>query len=71
MNEDDPEKLVDPLWYDRVEPDVPPGALLNAAAYMLLLVMAGFRIAISVYWLPDTLWSRTIRRIARYRAARN
>ncbi|MCJ2073753.1 hypothetical protein MKK75_34020 [Methylobacterium sp. J-030] len=69
MREDDRQEMTDPLWYDRVEPDVPPGLMLNAVAYLVLLVIAGIRIAISVYWLPDSFWCRVSRRLARHRAA--
>ncbi|SDO26647.1 hypothetical protein SAMN05216360_11817 [Methylobacterium phyllostachyos] len=71
MNKDKPDSSFDPIWYDRIEPDVRPGPALNAAAYLLLLLIAGFRIAVSVYGLPDRLWCRTSAGIARHRAARN
>jgi hypothetical protein len=56
LNEDEPQGLLDPLWYDRVEPDAPPGPFLMAAAYLLLWLICGFRVGIHIYWLPDKLW---------------
>ena len=71
MTENDRQEKSDPLWYDRAEPDLPPGLGLTVAAYLLLLLMAGVRLAISVYWLPDALWCRTLRYIQRRRTARS
>lgn len=71
MDKDEPDAIFDPLWYDRVDPEEEPGPALNAAAHLLLLLIAGFRIAVSIYWLPETLCRRSFRLIARYRAARN
>ncbi|GLS73224.1 hypothetical protein GCM10007890_52390 [Methylobacterium tardum] len=65
MNEDDSHGLLDPLWYDRAEPDEPPGLFLNAAAYLFLLLMTGFRVGVHVYWLPDQLWCWASDRIRR------
>lgn len=71
MNEDDPQGLFDPLWYDRAEPEAPASLALNAAAFLLLLLMIGAGIAVRVYWLPDTVWCWSARFIARGPRARN
>ena len=67
LDEDDPHGTFDPLWYDRSEPDTPPGLILNAAAYVFLWLVAGFMMAARLYWLPDRLWCWVIGYVARRR----
>ena len=69
MNENDPHGLFDPLWYDRSEPDTPPGFILNAAAYVFLWLVAGFMLVARFYGLPDRLWCRVTNHIERRRQA--
>jgi hypothetical protein len=71
LNEDDPQGHFDPLWYDWVEPDAPPGPLLNAAACVMLLLLAGFTMAVRVYWFPDKLWCWASSRIERHLTAKD
>jgi hypothetical protein len=68
LNEDDHHGHFDPLWYDRVEPDAPPGLLLNAAAYVFLMLLAGIAGAAWLYWIPDRVWCWASERIQRRRA---
>lgn len=71
MNENDPQRSFDPLWYDRAEPDAPTGLLLNASACLLLLLMVCLTVAVRVYWFPDRLWRRVSSRIERHLRAGN
>jgi hypothetical protein len=68
VDEDDYHGRFDPLWYDRVEPDLPPGLLLNLAAYLFLMLMAAVVVGAHVYWMPDRLWCWVSRRIQSSRA---
>lgn len=52
----DPRQHDDPIWYDRVEPDEPPGPILQGLALSFLLLKAGLEVAVSLFWLPTTLW---------------
>ncbi|MCJ2133759.1 hypothetical protein MKK69_06700 [Methylobacterium sp. J-026] len=56
MDDNDPRRYDDPIWYDRAEVDEPPGPILNAVAYLFLLLLAACAIAVQLYWLPNTLW---------------
>ncbi len=70
MYEDDPERHTDPLWYDRAEPDEPPGLTLEIVAHLALLVMTMCRTVIWLYWLPERLWSQVTGWVERHRGLR-
>jgi len=59
LDENDPHWDADPLWYDRAEPEAPPGVLLDGLAYLVLLLLAGLACGVRVYRLPDRLWCKT------------
>ena len=65
MDENDPHWDVDPLWYDRVEPDTAPGRVLDGLAYLILLMLAGIAAGLRLYRLPDRLWCRAADRLNR------
>ena len=65
MNENDPHRDSDPLWYDRAEPDEAPGPVLGAFATLYGLAAVGCATALRIYGLPDRLWLATARRLAR------
>ena len=58
LDENDPRRYDDPIWYDRADADEPPGLMLNAVAYLFLVLLAGCAIAVKLYWLPNALWCR-------------
>ncbi|MFC6026867.1 hypothetical protein ACLBXJ_26065 [Methylobacterium mesophilicum] len=65
MDDNDPHWDADPIWYDRAEPEVLPGLLLNGLAYLVLLVLAGMAGVMRLYRLPDALWCSTADQIRR------
>jgi hypothetical protein len=65
LDENDPHWDADPLWYDRAEPEAPPGVLLDGLAYLVLLLLAGLACGVRVYRLPDRLWCKTAAWLAR------
>lgn len=69
LDDNDPRRYDDPIWYDRVEADEPPGLILNAVAYLFLLLLAAGAVTVQVYWLPNILWCRTAGWIERRRVA--
>lgn len=70
MDENELYRYNDPLWYDRVGADEPPGFILDAAAHLVLLLLASFVALLKIYWYPDRLWFWTLSRIKQYQAAR-
>ncbi len=68
MNEYDPHRDDDPLWFDRVEADEPTGPALTALAF-LCDAFAALPSARQVYWLPDALWCRLAAWIKERRAS--
>lgn len=56
LDDNDPRRYDDPLWYDQAEADEPPSLILNAVAYLFLLLLAACAVAVKLYWLPNTLW---------------
>ena len=70
LNENEPQRHTDPLWYDRAELDEPPGLILEMVAYIALIVLAVCVTIIRVYRLPDWLWCRAWDRIERQWALR-
>lgn len=58
LDDNDPRRYDDPIWYDRAEADEKPGLVLNVAAYAFLLLLAACAVAVQVYWLPNRLWCR-------------
>lgn len=58
LHENDPLWHADPLWYDRAEPDDPPGIILHAAAYLFSWIFAFWALAMRIYWFPEHLWVR-------------
>lgn len=70
LYEDDPERHTDPLWYDRAEPDEPPGLALEIVALLALLVMTMCRAVTWLYWLPEGLWSQVTGWVERRRSLR-
>lgn len=67
LEEGDPNGGSDPLWYDCVEVDTPPGLVLNTAAYLFLWAVAGLMLLPRLYWLPDRLWCRVASHVQRRR----
>lgn len=67
LDDNDPRRYDDPIWYDRVEADEAPGLVLNAVAYLFLLLLAACAVVVQLYWLPNTLWCRTADWIKRRR----
>ncbi len=65
LNHNEPQRHTDPIWYDRAEPDEPPGLILETLAHIALIVLAGWVTAVRVYRLPDWLWCRVWDRIER------
>ncbi|CAM3082157.1 hypothetical protein JHFBIEKO_4052 [Methylobacterium mesophilicum] len=65
LDDNDPHWDADPIWYDRAEPEVLPGLLLNGLAYLVLLVLAGMAGVMRLYRLPDALWCSTADQIRR------
>jgi hypothetical protein len=57
VNEYDPRRDDDPLWFDRVEAEEPAGPVLTALAFLSAAV-AALPSGRQLYWLPDTLWCR-------------
>ncbi|TXM93083.1 hypothetical protein FV227_27260 [Methylobacterium sp. WL119] len=55
----------DPLWYDRAEPDEPPGLWLHALAGVFWVLASSINVAKSVYRMPDRVWQRGTGWIAR------
>lgn len=69
LDDNDPRRYDDPLWYDRAEADEPPGLMLNAVAYLFLLLLAACAIVVKLYWLPNRLWCGIAGWIERRRVA--
>jgi hypothetical protein len=69
LDDNDPRRYDDPLWYDRAEADEPPGLMLNAVAYLFLLLLAACAMVVKLYWLPNRLWCRIAGWIQRRRVA--
>ncbi|ACB26526.1 hypothetical protein ABID82_003878 [Methylobacterium sp. PvP062] len=59
----------DPIWYDRIEVDEPPGLILDLLAHVFVAIMAGIGAARTLYWLPTQLWCRASRWVLHRRAA--
>ncbi|XYD07585.1 hypothetical protein R1A27_21095 [Methylobacterium sp. NMS12] len=49
MDDNDPPWDTDPLWYDRTESGTPPGPVLEALAWLFLLVIAGCAALVWLY----------------------
>ncbi|MEE7502851.1 hypothetical protein [Methylobacterium mesophilicum] len=69
MAEHDPCRHEDPIWYDRIEPDEPPGWILDLLARAYVLIGAGLGVAGALYWLPTRLWCQCSHLILRCRSA--
>jgi hypothetical protein len=48
----------DPLWYDRAEPDEPPGLWLHASAGVFWVLASSLTVVRFVYRMPDRVWQR-------------
>ncbi|XYD06967.1 hypothetical protein R1A27_17515 [Methylobacterium sp. NMS12] len=68
MAKHEPYRREDPIWYDRIEVDAPPGLILDLIAHVFVLIMAGLGAARTLYWLPTQLWRRASHRILHRRA---
>lgn len=67
MTERDPYRHEDPIWYDRIEADEPPGVILDLLAHAFVQIMAALGAVRALYWLPTRLWCRAARSILRDR----
>ncbi|MHB2205105.1 hypothetical protein [Methylobacterium sp. CM6257] len=65
MDENDPGRDSDPLWYDQAEVDLPPGPLLSGLAYLFPFIAAAIVAGFRFYRLPDRLWCAASLRIRR------